>query len=475
LYLHTDRYTIKAFLYFQHSLNEETADRVLNFTSEEVQLMGRIFIWSKQGHTIDGVIDVEILARLHNRSARQLRAEGFTVFEVPVGLSLSKAIDWINVRSQLGDVALALETSIFANSKIRGVCVFYIANNPERHAQAEQLMRSLVQELPSLVSRGAKPDTDTEMGSLAFTRQINIPSLVLTLGFVTNMYDRALIQERPNQIADGIFKGLLHWNRRLVERGIGLPYPSVNISINDQLHDEQGIMVEGNVYVPADMVDQVAIDIPSSTTVRSLNYGGVTYIRAVDLREAGVCMSWDADTRTALLRTLLPFQLEDMGQIIGSGYLSSLDYEPFLNQVNPEALKQFPEVAQLYKEEAVIEGVNPDVAFAQALLEANFFGFNGWIKPAQNNFGGLGSTSGSREFASFPSVQIGVRAHIQHLKAYASTEPLVQEVVDPRFAFVTRGVAPKVEQLGRRWSADAQYGAHILAMLRRLYGSAGLL
>ncbi|MGA7932464.1 MAG: cell wall hydrolase, partial [Kovacikia sp.] len=65
--------------------------------------------------------------------------------------------------------------------------------------------------------------------------------------------------------------------------------------------------------------------------------------------------------------------------------------------------------------------------------------------------------------------------HVQHLKAYANEEPLKQEVVDPRFHVVTRGVSPRVEQLSHRWSAKADYGEKILAMLRRLYGSAGIL
>jgi hypothetical protein len=79
------------------------------------------------------------------------------------------------------------------------------------------------------------------------------------------------------------------------------------------------------------------------------------------------------------------------------------------------------------------------------------------------------------EGASFPSARIGVRAQVQHLKAYASTEPLVQESVDPRFRFVTRGIAPLVGQLGGRWTADLNYGDQLLAMLRRLYENAGLL
>jgi hypothetical protein len=437
--------------------------------------MGRIFIWAGQGSTIDSVIDTEFLARIHHQSASELQWQGFSVLEVPIGLSLPKAIAWINIRAQPGDVALALETDTFPSSKVRGASVFYIANNAERYTQAEQVLQSLHQQVPSLVSRGVQPDTAAETGSLAFTRQIKIPSLVLSLGFVTNLEDRALILERSPQFAQGIFKGLLHWSRRLAERGIGLPFPPIQISINGQICDEAGILVEGNAYVPADTVDQCAIDITLATTVRLLNYGGIAYIRAIDLREAGVFVGWDADTHTALLRTLLPFKPEALGNIIGSGHLPQSDYEAFLHQVNPDGLQKLPDIAQLYQEEAAIEGINPDVAFAQALLEANFLGFSGLLRPDQNNFGGLGSTGGSRESASFPSARIGVRAHIQHLKAYANEEPLMQEVVDPRFRFVTRGVAPRVEQLSRRWSAEAQYGEKILAMLRRLYGSAGLL
>jgi hypothetical protein len=52
---------------------------------------------------------------------------------------------------------------------------------------------------------------------------------------------------------------------------------------------------------------------------------------------------------------------------------------------------------------------------------------------------------------------------------------LVQAQVSPRFQLVIRGVAPLVGQLSGRWSADLQYGDRILAVLRRLYESAGLL
>ena len=108
-------------------------------------------------------------------------------------------------------------------------------------------------------------------------------------------------------------------------------------------------------------------------------------------------------------------------------------------------------------------------------LETGFLRFGGDVIPQQNNFAGLGSIGGGAETASFPSARIGVRAHIQHLKAYASLEPLVNEVVDPRFRFITRGIAPSIYQLSGRWSVDLDYGVKILAMMKRLYESARLL
>jgi hypothetical protein len=160
---------------------------------------------------------------------------------------------------------------------------------------------------------------------------------------------------------------------------------------------------------------------------------------------------------------------------MGRGNTSEVQLMMFLKANNENALTQFPDLPKLYREEAAIEGVNYDIAFSQACVETNFLRFGSQIKPSQNNFGGLGDVGGSPEGATFPSARLGVRAHIQQLKAYASLEPLVQEPISPRFRFVTRGIAPLVAQLSGRWSADLDYGDRILAVVRRLYESAGFL
>lgn len=89
------------------------------------------------------------------------------------------------------------------------------------------------------------------------------------------------------------------------------------------------------------------------------------------------------------------------------------------------------------------------------------------------------SISGS-ESATFGSARLGVRAHIQHLKAYGSKDGIYPEskIVDPRFRFVAPGSAPTVEQLTERWSArkyDPPYGTKILNTLKSLYKSINLL
>ena len=136
------------------------------------------------------------------------------------------------------------------------------------------------------------------------------------------------------------------------------------------------------------------------------------------------------------------------------------------------------QLAEMFIEEGEAEGVRGDVAFAQSLHETGYFKFGGIVLPSQNNYAGIGALNGNAagQAASFPDPRTGVRAQIQHLKAYASTEALVNECVDPRFSLVARGVAPYVEWLGAAdnpqgcgWAVPgAGYGANIVKLLGQI-------
>ena len=124
---------------------------------------------------------------------------------------------------------------------------------------------------------------------------------------------------------------------------------------------------------------------------------------------------------------------------------------------------------KIYIEECEAEGVKAEVAFCQAMLETGFLKFGGDVKKEQYNFAGIGATGGGVPGHSFNTIREGIRAQVQHLKAYASKEPLNQAVVDPRFNFVKRGTAIYVEWLGQKenpegngWASSANYGYNIV-------------
>lgn len=124
---------------------------------------------------------------------------------------------------------------------------------------------------------------------------------------------------------------------------------------------------------------------------------------------------------------------------------------------------------QMYIEECAAEGVRAEVAFAQAMKETGFLRFGGRVPITANNFAGLGAVdSNASAYATFSSVRVGIRAQVQHLKAYASTEALQNDCVDPRFSLVSRGCAEYVEWLGQKenpagkgWATAVNYGISI--------------
>ncbi|MSS26413.1 MULTISPECIES: glucosaminidase domain-containing protein, partial [unclassified Collinsella] len=134
------------------------------------------------------------------------------------------------------------------------------------------------------------------------------------------------------------------------------------------------------------------------------------------------------------------------------------------------------EFCSLVLEESASEGVNPYVVFAQSMLETGWLKFGGQVKPEQCNFGGIGALDNGVQGASFNSyglnsVRIGIRAQVQHLKAYASCDNLVNACVDPRFQYVKRGSCPFVSMLGGKWASDPDYGYKILRIVSSLYSN----
>ena len=166
-------------------------------------------------------------------------------------------------------------------------------------------------------------------------------------------------------------------------------------------------------------------------------------------------------------------------KIMGSSVATVEQMTAYIKAKNPTVAQSVIDMLPYYISEGKAEGVRGDIAFAQSCLETGNFKFeNTAVTLAQNNFCGMGVTSKGKTGNSFDTPQLGIRAQIQHLKAYASTEALVNACIDPRYRYVTKGSAEYVEWLGQKenpngkgWATGKEYGDKIIRILNALIGT----
>lgn len=136
------------------------------------------------------------------------------------------------------------------------------------------------------------------------------------------------------------------------------------------------------------------------------------------------------------------------------------------------------QLANHFVTEGNLANVRGDIAFVQSVLETGWFSFpaGGYIKPADNNFGGIGAYGDGSHVFRAPSAQIGVRAQMQLLRRYADSKSTqhnigstpVAELWNPpsRYDYPgrTHGWAPNWNDLSGRWAASTTYAAAIFGL-----------
>lgn len=158
--------------------------------------------------------------------------------------------------------------------------------------------------------------------------------------------------------------------------------------------------------------------------------------------------------------------------IYDSGTRSIVQLAEFFLSHNADANREeVLKMAVYYVEEAAAEGINSDVAWVQMCHETNFLRFGNLVQKEQNNFCGLGATGPGHPGESFETAQLGVRAHIQHLHAYGTTEDiqLKNECIDRRYKYVIpRGKAKDIYGLTNTWAMDSLYAQSLDRYLTEL-------
>jgi hypothetical protein len=151
----------------------------------------------------------------------------------------------------------------------------------------------------------------------------------------------------------------------------------------------------------------------------------------------------------------------------------------YLKSRNSEIDPRYGGIATEYMRIGETLGIRWDFAFYQMIIETGSLTYrngsrSGDVKPAQNNFAGLGATGGGETGESFKDIGSGVRGHIEHLLLYAGDKvdnPVadrtrkVQEwgVLTPWHAKFTRPIS--FTDLAAKWSPGSNsYGKMLEAI-----------
>ncbi|MCR5724540.1 MAG: glucosaminidase domain-containing protein [Treponema sp.] len=155
-----------------------------------------------------------------------------------------------------------------------------------------------------------------------------------------------------------------------------------------------------------------------------------------------------------------------------SGIKTPAQLTAFFASHNPEyPKKQIRKLAKLYVAEGKAERINSDAAFVQMCLETGFLRFGNLVTADMHNYCGLGAMDAEHRGERFKTAKLGVRAHIQHLHAYATdaSVPLTNKLVDPRYSWVHKAkYAATVFDLAGQWATDPAYGEKLNKLLSEL-------
>jgi hypothetical protein len=156
----------------------------------------------------------------------------------------------------------------------------------------------------------------------------------------------------------------------------------------------------------------------------------------------------------------------------------------FLRARNDNLDPRFEKIAVYYMRYGEELGLRWDYAFVQMVIETGYLTFkrdgskSGLVKPAQNNFAGLGAVGKGEPGESFKDVPTGVLAHLQHVRLYAG-EPVENPVAERTRKVAEWGVLKPWQakingpttysHLARRWAATAGYSEAIETHADRFY------
>lgn len=140
-----------------------------------------------------------------------------------------------------------------------------------------------------------------------------------------------------------------------------------------------------------------------------------------------------------------------------------------------KASQEFIDLAPIFYEVSIKEGVDPAVTYTQSAKETGYMKFGGVLDSSFKNPCGLKTRQGGGDkdpnaHQRFNSWEEGILAQVEHLALYAGAKGYPKNnPKDPRHFDFCLGKAKTVKALGGNWAPSPQYGSEILQMMDGLY------
>lgn len=152
---------------------------------------------------------VEVM-KIRDRVVPLLKQAGFEVSSVPDELDLRESIKWANEKAPTLNDALAIDIHLnyLSNTSARGTESFY--GKAETSKQIAEVLANNVAETLGVPNRGAKPDTQTAVGSLGWIRKTTMWASLIEVCFLTNPEDMKILHSADgyDKAARGIVNGV---------------------------------------------------------------------------------------------------------------------------------------------------------------------------------------------------------------------------------------------------------------------------
>lgn len=187
-------YAIKGVVALQPALKENETGKAILPNAKKVVIINAGHHKTDTGAVHDGIIERDECYKVRDAVVPILEARGYTVHSVPDDLDLAKSIAWANEKAPSLDAGLAIDIHFnsLGNKAARGVEAFH--GTSETSPKIAAALAKHVAEKLGIPNRGAKPDTQTAVGSLGWIRKTKMWASLIEVCFITNNLDMAALR-----------------------------------------------------------------------------------------------------------------------------------------------------------------------------------------------------------------------------------------------------------------------------------------